>query len=129
MSAKEVDPVNGKYTIPGKDNKKLELTLDDIDVDKKYIVETLDGQDMDAKIPVSDLQINWFACFSIYKKDKNGKKAGYANVKYEFPVTLAEGQRFYLAYKKQIFDITDKIKEDKGKVKLSEGDPATGSVP
>lgn len=127
MSEKRVSPVGGKYTIPGKENKNLELTLDDPDLDK-YIVETLDGEDMDAKIPASDLHINWFACFSVYKKGKDGKKNGYATVKYEFPVSLAEGQRFYVAYNKQLFDVTDEIKNN-GKVTLSEGDPATGSVP
>lgn len=128
MSANSVDPVGGKYTIPGKNNRNLELTLDDPDLDK-YIVETLDGSDMDAKIPLSDLQINWFACFSVYNKGKDGKKDGYAKVKYAIPVSLAEGQRFYVAYNKQLHDVTDKIKEDKGKLILSEGDPATGTVP
>ena len=126
MSAKPVDPVNGKYTVPGKNNKNLELTLDDTDL-KKYIVETLDGDDMTAKLPTSGLQINWFACFSVYKA-KDGKKDGYATVKYSFTVDLDEGQRLYVAYNRQFYDVTDEIKKN-GKVTLSEGDPAVGGVP
>ena len=127
MGAKPVDPVNGKYTIQGKNNRNLELTLDDPDL-KKYIVEELDGADMDSKLPSTNpLGVNWFACFSVYKS-KDGKKDGYASVKYSFPVTLAENQRFFVAYNKTAYEVTDEIKKN-GKVTLSEGDPGTGTVP
>jgi len=127
MSVKPVTPDNGKYTIHGKDNRNLELTLDDPDL-KKYIVEELDGDDMTAKLPPSNPEnINWFACFSVHD-NRNGNKNGYAKVKYSFPVTLSVGQRFFVAYNRQAYDVTDELKKN-GKVTLSEGDPATGSVP
>ncbi|HLO17998.1 MAG TPA: hypothetical protein VK206_24420 [Anaerolineales bacterium] len=127
MSAKPVNPVNGKYTIPGKNNRNIELTLDDPDL-KKYIVEALDGADMDSKLPSSNpLGINWFACFSVYKS-KDGKKDGYATVKYSFGVSLVDGQRLYVAYGKQSYDVTDEMKKN-GKVTLSEGDPGIGTAP
>jgi len=127
MGEKTVNPVNGKYTIPGKNNRNLELTLEDSDL-KKYIVEELDGEDMNRKLPSSNpLGINWFACFSIYKS-KDGKKNGHANVKYSFTVTLDEGQRLFVAYGGEAHEVTDEIKKN-GKVTLSEGDPPTGSVP
>jgi hypothetical protein len=127
MGEKPVTPVNRKYTIPGKNNKNLELTLDDADL-QKYIVEELDGDDMTAKLPSSNPEnINWFACFSIYK-NKDGKKDGYANVKYSFTVSLDEGQRLFVAYNRQSYDVTDEIKKN-GKVTLREGDPASGTVP
>lgn len=127
MSAKPVTPANGKYIIHGKNNRNLELTLDDDDL-KKYIVEELDGDDMIAKLPSSNpLGINWFACFSIYKNN-NGNKNGYANVKYSFPVTLSEGQRFFVAYNGQAYEVTEEIMKN-GKVTLSEGDPASGGIP
>ena len=127
MSAKPVTPDNGKYTIHGKNNRNLELSLDDPDL-KKYIVEELDGDDMTAKLPPSNPEnINWFACFSVYN-NHNGNKNGYAKVKYSFPVILSEGQRFFVAYNGRAHDVTDEIKKN-GKVTLSEGDPAGGSVP
>jgi hypothetical protein len=127
MSAKPVNPVNGKYTIPGKDNRNLELTLDDSDL-KKYIVEDLDGEDMAAKLPASNPQnINWFACFSIYNS-KDDKKNGYAHVKYSFTVRLDEGQRLFVAYGGEAHEVTDEIKKN-GKVTLTEGDPPTGTIP
>ena|SRR5215510_2365196 len=127
MGAKSVDPVNGKYTIQGKNNKNLELTLDDSDL-KKYIVEELDGTDMTNKLPASNPQnITWFACFSVYK-NKDGKKDGYATVKYSFTVSLDEGQRLFVAYGGQAYEVTDEIKKN-GKVTLSEGDPGTGHIP
>ena len=127
MSAKPVTPDNGKYIIHGKDNRNLELTLDDPDL-KKYIVEELDGDDMTAKLPPSNPQnINWFACFSVYDS-LNGNKNKYAKVKYSFPVNLSEGQRFFVAYNGRAYDVTDDIKRN-GKVTLSEGDPAAGTVP
>lgn len=127
MSAKPVTPDNGKYTIHGKDNRNLELTLDDPDL-KKYIVEELDGDDMTAKLPPSNPEnINWFACFSVYDS-RNGNKNEYAKVKYSFPVNLSEGQRFFVAYNRLAYDVTDEIKKN-GKVTLSEGDPAAGTVP
>ncbi len=127
MSANPVTPDNGKYTIHGKNNRNLELTLDDPDL-KKYIVEELDGDDMTAKLPSSNPEnINWFACFSVYN-NQNGNKNGHAKVKYSFPVILNQGQRFFVAYNRQAHDVTDEVKKN-GKVTLSEGDPATGSVP
>jgi hypothetical protein len=127
MSEKPVNPVNGKYTIPGKNNRNLELTLDDRDLNK-YIVEELDGDDMTRKLPSSNpLGINWFACFSVYK-NKDGKKNGYANVRYSFTVNLDEGQRLFVAYGGEAREVTDEIKKN-GKVTLSEGDPPTGTIP
>lgn len=127
MSAKPVNPANRRYTIPGKNNRNLELTLDDSDLNK-YIVETLDGDDMNAKLPSSNpLGINWFACFSIYN-NQNGNKNGYAKVKYSFTVNLDEGQRLFVAYGGQAHEVTDEIKKN-GKVTLSEGDPPAGTVP
>ena len=127
MSSKPVSPVNGKYAIHGKDNRNLELTLNDSDL-KKYIVEELDGDDMNSKLPSSNpLGINWFACFSIYKS-KGGKKDGYAKVKYSFTTVLNEGQRLFVAYGGQSFEVTDEIKKN-GKVTLSEGDPGVGGAP
>jgi hypothetical protein len=127
MSEKPVKPVSGKYTIHGKNNRNLELSLDDSDL-KKYIVEELDGEDMKSKLPSSNpLGINWFACFSIYN-NKAGKKNGYATVKYSFTVSLEEGQRLFVAYRGQAFEVTDEIKKN-GKVTLSEGDPGTGTMP
>ena len=127
MSANPVGPVGGKYIIHGKNNRNLELTLDDSDL-KKYIVEELDGEDMDAKLPSSNPEnINWFVCFSIYN-NQNGQKHGYAKVKYSFPVSLSPGQRFFVAYNGQSYEMTDEIKKN-GKVTLSEGDPASGTVP
>ena len=127
MSATPVTPANGKYTIHGKNNRNIELTLDDPDL-KKYIVEELDGADMDSKLPPSNPEkINWFVCFSVYN-NHNGDKNGYAKVKYSFPVSLADGQRFFVAYNRVSYDVTDEIKKN-GKVTLSEGDPAGGTVP
>lgn len=127
MSARPVDPVNGKYTIRGKDNRNLELTLDDSDL-RKYIVEELDDDDLNSKLPSSNpLHINWFTGFSIYKK-KNGMRDGYAKVKYAFTTRLDEGQRLFVAYGGQAFEVTDEIKKN-GKVTLSEGDPGAGTVP
>jgi hypothetical protein len=127
MSARPVSPANGRYTIHGKNNRNLELTLDDPD-SKKYIVEELDGDDMTAKLPSSNpLGINWFACFRIYN-NQNGKKNGYANVTYSFPVQLSAGQRFFVAYNGQAYEKTDEVNST-GRVTLSEGDPGAGTVP
>ena len=127
MSAKPVSPVNGKYTIHGKDNRNLEITLEDRDL-QKYIVEELDGDDMNSKLPSSNpLHIDWFACFSVYNS-RDGKKQGYANVRYSFTAPLEEGQRLFVAYGGQAFEVTDEIKKN-GKVTLDEGDPGAGTVP
>ena len=127
MSEKPVSPVNGTYTIHGKKDRNLELTLDDSDL-KKYIVDELDGDDMNKKLPSSNpLGINWFSCFSIYK-NQGGMKNGYADVNYSFTVSLGEGQRLFVAYNGQSFEVTDEIKKN-GKVTLSEGDPGVGSAP
>ena len=129
MGAKPVKPDNGKYTIQGKNNRNLELTLDDRDL-KKYIVEELDGDDMNSKLPASNppgVTINWFACFSIYN-NQNGNKGGHATVKYSFTVNLDPGQRLFVAYGGQAHEVTDEIKNN-GKVTLSIGDPPAGSFP
>ena len=127
MGQKPVSPSNGKYKIQGKEDKFIEVTLDTTETDK-YIVEELDGADMDSKLPSTNpLGINWFVCFSVHNK-KDGKKSGYASVKYSFPVTLAPDQRFFVAYNKTAYEVTDEIKNS-GKVTLSEGDPAGGGIP
>jgi hypothetical protein len=127
MSARPVSPVNGRFKIPGKNNRNLELTLDDRDL-SRYIVEELDGDDMASKLPASNpLNINWFACFGIYNK-QNGKKAGHASVRYSFTVELDEGQRLFVAYGGEAHEVTDEIRRN-GKVTLSEGDPPTGTIP
>lgn len=127
MGVKTVVPQNGKFTIHGKKNNNLELTLDSSELDK-YIVEELDGADMESKLPADNpLGIGWFACFSVYNK-KNGKKSGYAKVKYSFNVTLAPNERFFVAYNNTAYEVTEEIKKT-GKVTLSEGDPAGGTFP
>lgn len=127
MSHTPVSPKQGKHTIRGKNNNNLELTLDTMELDK-YIVEELDGADMDAKLPAENpLGIGWFACFCVYEK-KNGEKGGYAKVKYSFDVTLAPNERFFVAYNNTAYEVTDEIKRT-GKVTLSEGDPASGVIP
>ena len=128
MSEKTVSPVNGKYKIHGKNNKDLELTIDDSDL-KKYTVEELDGEDMNRKLPTSTpVPVNWFACFSIYN-NKNGKKNGYATVQYSFTVSLDnEEQRLFVGIGPNAVDVTDELKKT-GKVTLSEGDPPTGTFP
>lgn len=127
MGANRVNPVNGKYTIRGKDGRNLELALEDSDLNK-YIVEELDGADMDAKLPSSNPEnINWFACFSVYNND-NGQNNGYASVYYWFPVTLEPDQRFFVAYNGQAHEVTNEVKNT-GRVRLNEGDPGTGTAP
>lgn len=127
MGAKPVSPQNGSFTIRGKNNNNLKLTLETTELDK-FIVEELDGADMDSKLPSKNpLGIDWFACFSVYDKKKDGKKGGYATVKYSFEIALAENERFFVAYNNTAYDVTDEMK--KGKVTLSQGDPAAGVVP
>ena len=127
MGKKIVKPEHGKYTIHGKDNKNIDLTLESPDLDQ-FIVEELDGADMDDKLPASPPEaIRWYACFSIYK-NKDGKKDGYATVTYSFPVSLDPGQKFYVAYNRQAYDKTDEVRRT-GRVTMSEGDPATGNYP
>lgn len=127
MSEKRVNPVHGKYSIPGKNNRNLELTLDDQDLNK-YIVEELDGNDMTSKLPSSNPQnITWFACFSIYK-NKDDRKNGYAKVKYSFTVNMDGVDKLFVAYGGNAYDVTGEVKKN-GKVTLSEGDPATGTIP
>lgn len=127
MSHTPVASKNGKYTIRGKNNNNLELILDTKELDK-YIVEELDGADMDAKLPAENpLGIGWFACFCVYDK-KDGKPGDYAKVKYSFNVTLAPNERFFVAYNNTAYEVTDEIKKT-GKVTLSEGDPAGGTLP
>ena len=127
MAEKTVNPVNGQYTIQGQNNRNLTLTLQDGDL-SKYIVEELDGDDMNKKLPSSNPdKINWFACFSIYNND-NGSKGSYATVTYSFTLRLDEGQRLFVAYGGQSYEVTDEFNKN-GNVTLSEGDPATGTVP
>ncbi len=127
MGQNTVNPVNGKYTIHGKGGKNLELTLEDSDL-SKYIVEELDGPDLDDKLPSDNpLGINWFACFSVYNND-NGKKNGYANVHYWFPFVLGPNQKFFVAYNKQVVEKTNEVRNT-GRVRMNEGDPASGSLP
>jgi hypothetical protein len=127
MGEKRVDPVNGKYTIPGKNNRNLDLTIDDSDL-KKYIVEELDGEDMTRKLPSSTpVPINWFACFAIYK-NKDGKKDGYAKVKYSFTVNMENIERLFVAIGGNAQDVTDQMKKN-DKVTLDEGDPPVGYYP
>lgn len=127
MSARPVNPVNGRYTIPGKDNRNLELTLDDKDL-KKYIVEELDGEDMQSKLPANPpVDIVWFACFSVYN-NRDGRRGGYASVRYSFTVQLDPDQRLYVAYGGEAHDVTDELKRN-GKVTLNEGDPPVGHYP
>jgi len=127
MAEKTVNPVNGVYTIQGANNRNLELTLQDSD-SNKYIVEELDGDDMNKKLPSDNpLGIDWFVCFSIYNNE-SGQKGGYATVQYSFTVRLDEGQKLYIAYGGQSYDVTDEFKQT-GKVTRSEGDPAGGTVP
>ena len=127
MGERRVNPVNGRYTIPGRNNRNLELTIDDIDLNK-YIVEELDDDDMRRKIPASaSRRINWFSCFSIYK-NKDGHKDGYANVKYSFTVDMSGIQELYIAYDDQVHDVTEEMKNN-GKVSRNVGDPPVGSYP
>lgn len=127
MSATPVSPVNGKYTIHGKDTRTLELTLDDTNL-KNYIVEELDGDDLTAKLPPSNTEnINWFAGFSVYNS-QNGQKSGYATVQYSFTVPLEKGQKLYVAYGRRAYDVTQEM-QNSGKVTLREGDPGIGSAP
>ena len=128
MSEKPVSPDKGKYKIRGKNNRDLELTIDDVDL-KKYIVEELDGEDMNRKLPTNTpVPINWFACFSVYN-NKDGKKNGSAKVQYSFKVSLDnDQQRLFVGIGANAVDVTDELRTT-GKVTLSEGDPPTGTYP
>ena len=128
MSPTPFNPDKGKYKIPGKDRKDIELTLDD-DPDK-YIVEDMED-DMAAKIPSSaSKDITWFACFAIYDKNNNSK-GSHAKVNYSFKVNMDGIQKLYVGlggksgYAK---DVTDEIKQN-GKVSLNDGDPPIGRYP
>ena len=128
MSPKPVDPQEGKYKIPGKDKKDIELTLEGDPL--HYIVEDMED-DMTDKIPSSaSKDINWFACFAIYNKS-NGHKNGYANVKYSFKVNMDGIEKLYVGLGGKTgsaVDVTDEMKQ-KGKVDLSDGDPPVGRYP
>ena len=128
MSPTPVNPDQGKYKIPGKDNKDLELTIDD-DPDK-YIVEDMED-DMNDKIPSSaNKDIRWFACFAIYNNN-NGRKNGYAKVKYSFKVNLDGIEKLYVGLGGKAgsaIDVTEEMKQ-KGKVDLNDGDPPIGRYP
>jgi hypothetical protein len=128
MSPTPVNPDKGKYKIPGKDKKDLELTIDD-DPDK-YIVEDMED-DMTDKIPASASQtIRWFACFAIYNKS-NGQKHGYAKVKYSFKVNMDGIEKLYVGLGGKAgsaIDVTDEMKQN-GKVDLNDGDPPIGRYP
>jgi len=128
MSPKPVNPDKGKYKIPGKNNKDLELTLDDDP--EKYIVEDMED-DMTGKIPSSaSKNIQWFACFAIYNK-KNEEKSDYAKVKYSFKVDMTGIEKLYVGLGGQsgyVKDVTDEMKQN-NKVTLTEGDPPVGRYP
>ena len=128
MSPTPVKPDKGKYKIPGKDKKDLELTIDG--APNNYIVEDLE-ESMTGKIPSSaSKDIRWFACFAIYNSS-NGHKNGYAKVKYSFKVNMDGIEKLYVGlggsngYAK---DVTDEIKQN-GKVELNDGDPPIGRYP
>ena len=128
MSPTPVHPDQGKYKIPGKDNKDLELTIDD-DPDK-YIVEDMEDTIAD-KIPSSaNKDIKWFSCFAIYNSS-NGRKNGYAKVKYSFKVNMDGIEKLYVGLGGKTgsaVDVTEEMKQ-KGKVDLNEGDPPVGRYP
>jgi hypothetical protein len=128
MSPTPVNPDKGKYKIPGKDRKDLELTIDD-DPDK-YVVENMED-DMADKIPSSASQdIRWFACFAIYSKE-NGNKNGYAKVKYSFKVNMDGIEKLYVGLGGKAgsaVDVTDEMNRN-GKVDLNDGDPPVGRYP
>jgi hypothetical protein len=128
MSPKPVDPDQGKYKIPGKDKKDIELTLEGDPL--HYIVEDMED-DMTDKIPSSaSKDINWFACFAIYNKS-NGHKNGYATVKYSFKVNMDGIEKLYVGLGGKTgsaVDVTDEMKKN-GKVDLSDGDPPVGRYP
>ena len=128
MSPTPLNPDEGKYKIPGKDRKDLELTIDD-DPDK-YIVENMEDSMAD-KIPSSAArEINWFACFAIYNKN-NGRKQGYAKVKYSFKVNMDGIEKLYVGLggkDGEAIDVTEEMKKN-GKVTLDEGDPPVGHYP
>ena len=128
MSPTPVNPDKGKYKIPGKDKKDLELTIDD-DPDK-YVVENME-EDMADKIPSSaSRDIRWFACFAIYSKE-NGNKNGYAKVKYSFKVDMDGIEKLYVGLGGKAgsaVDVTDEMKTN-GKVDLNDGDPPVGRYP
>ena len=128
MSPAPVNPDKGKYKIPGKDNKDLELTIDDDP--NKYVVESMED-DMSDKIPSSAPQdIHWFACFAIYNKN-NGNKNGYAKVKYSFKVNMDGIEKLYVGLGGKpgsAVDVTDEMKKN-GKVELTDGDPPIGRYP
>ena len=128
MSPTPVHPDQGKFKIPGKDRKELELTIDDDP--EKYIVENLED-DMAGKIPSSaPAEINWFACFAIYNND-NGQKRGYARVKYSFKVNMDGIEKLYVGLggkDGEAKDVTEEMKRN-GKVTLTEGDPPVGHYP
>lgn len=128
MSPAPVNPDQGKYKIPGKDKKDLELTIDDDP--EKYIVENMED-DMSDKIPSSARKdIKWFACFAIYNNN-NGHKNGYAKVKYSFKVDMKDIEKLYVGlggpngYAKEV---TEEVRRN-GKVDLDEGDPPIGRYP
>ena len=128
MSPTPVNPDKGKYKIPGKDRKDIELTIDDDP--EKYVVENMED-DMADKIPSSaSRDIRWFACFAIYSKD-NGNKNGYAKVKYSFKVNMDGIEKLYVGLGGKagsVVDVTDEMNRN-GKVDLNDGDPPVGRYP
>jgi hypothetical protein len=130
MSATPVipDPATGRYRIRGRDNQDLELTLDTPDK-SRYLVEELTDQDMTAKLPPkTEKAIRWFAAFAVYERDASGGRGREATVTYTFPVKLEPNQEFWVAYGGNAYDKTDEVRRT-GQVRMSEGDPATGSYP
>jgi len=130
MGQKDVSPKNGKYKIKGKNNKDLDLELSG-----DYIVTEFDTDlaSLRTKAPNIPTNIDWFACFAVYKK-KNGKKDGYANVSYTVTLdksSVEPGKKLYAYYNDQLHDLTtDPSYKDQGnkiKFSLSVGDPPIGT--
>ena len=132
MAKKDVTPVDGKFTIKGKDNRDLTLEFVDPHDTDKHIVEELTDSDVTDKLPSPEpnwkgQKINWFANYNVYKKKNNGKD-GYANVPYTIALAVEEGSTYLMYYGNALHDITDELKRN-GRARLSAGDPPTGKVP
>jgi hypothetical protein len=128
MAKHDVNPVSGKYTIKGKNNRNLEVELDGNTND--FIVEEFDP-DLDSireKAPNIPDNIDWFACFSVYNR-KNGKKSGYANVKYHVSLdasVLPSGKKLYAYYNNRVNELSYTTEGNKIKFSLNVGDPPVG---
>jgi hypothetical protein len=132
MAKKDVSPVNGKYTIKGKQDRDLVLEFVNPVDTNTHIVEELTDADLLDKLPSppptwNGQPINWIANFSVYKK-KNGNKNGYANVPYTISLTVESGTSYFVYYDNAVHEITDELKRT-GKAILTAGDPPTGQIP